>query len=605
MKKFLITLFIIAFLVGGALLGAHIYRANKKNSNPVDVYGVSNWLGNYYDMEQSLSGTIVLSDEQTVYIERDKIINDIHATPGDAVKVGDVLIEYDTTQEQLKLNSMMAELAEQLKLNSMMAELAVTETNLKLANNQLVKLQNITSIPDDSEIPKTPAELALEAAEEELTNASASVNEIQFKIDAIKPVNDDYYKDYIDAVNAYDLVNYKRYIAKKELYEFQGKEMDEEEPTEVATEQSTEGSEEEIVTEATTEELSDESKEAVLSFRYNDLEKACKDAEKAKNEAQDNYNETNDEYQKLLKQMDDAKAVETEAQKKYDEASEAQQKEYEEQLENPTPVYTESELKRAIRLKNEEIKDLKLSIDNQNLAIKRQQKEEIKDLKLSIDNQNLAIKRQQKEISKGTVVAELDGIIQSVDISEESIAGGSPAIVISAEGAYSARVSVDEFSLDEMEIGEEVSILSYDTGSTYYGKVSKKSEAPSNDGYSYYEYTASSYPVTIVIEGGEDLSEGMWVEVTRNSDVSWGEKSNEIVLPLAFCKKEKGSYYVMKREGDRLKKQYISTGKIYWGQYIVVKSGLKPDDFIAFPYAKDAVEGKVCKEADISDLYGY
>ena len=570
MKKFLITLFIIAFLVGGALLGAHIYRTNKKNSNPVDVYGVSNWLGNYYDMEQSLSGTVVLSDEQTVYIERDKIINDIHATPGDAVKIGDVLIEYDTTQEQLKLNSMMA-------------ELAVTETNLKLANNQLVKLQNITPIPDDSEIPKTPAELALEAAEEELTNASASVNEIQYKIETIEPVNKDYYKDYNNALDTYNKVNYKRYIAKKELYEFQGKEMDEEEPSEIPTEQATEDVNGEEVTEATMEELSDEAKEAVLSSRYNDLEISCKDAEKAKNDAQEKYNETNDEYQKLLKQMDDATAVETEAQKKYDEAFEAQQKEYEEQLENPTPVYTESELKRAIRLKNEEIKDLKLSIDNQNLAIKRQ----------------------QKEISKGTVVAELDGIIQSVDISEESIAGGSPAIVISAEGAYSARVSVDEFSLDEMEIGEEVSILSYDTGSTYYGKVSKKSEAPSNDGYSYYEYTASSYPVTIVIEGGEDLSEGMWVEVTRNSDVSWGEKSNEIVLPLAFCKKEKGSYYVMKREGDRLKKQYISTGKIYWGQYIVVKSGLKPDDFIAFPYAKDAVEGKVCKEADISDLYGY
>ncbi len=570
MKKFIITLFIIAFLVGGALLGAHLYRTNKRNSNPVDVYSVSNWLGNYYEMEQSLSGTVVLSDEQTVYIERDKIINDIHATPGDAVKVGDVLIEYDTTQEQLKLNSMMA-------------ELAVTETNLKLANNQLVKLQNITPIPDDSEIPKTPAELALEAAEEELTNASASVNEIQFKIKAIEPVNNDYYKDYNSALDTYNKVNYKRYIAKKELYEFQGKEMDEEEPSEIPTEQATEDVNGEEVTEATTEELSDEAKEAVLSSRYNDLEISCKEAEDAKNDAQEKYNETNDEYQKLLKQMDDATAVETEAQKKRDEAFEAQQKEYEEQLENPTPVYTESELKRAIRLKNEEIKDLKLSIDNQNLAIKRQ----------------------QKEISKGTVVAELDGIIQSVDISEESIAGGSPAIVISAEGAYSARVSVDEFSLDEMQIGDEVTILSYDTGGTYFGKVSKKSEAPSNDGYSYYEYTASSYPVTIVIEGGEDLSEGMWVEVTRDSDVSWGEKSNEIVLPLAFCKKEKGSYYVMKREGDRLKKQYISTGKIYWGQYIVVKSGLKPDDFIAFPYAKDAVEGKVCKEADISDLYGY
>ena len=61
----------------------------------------------------------------------------------------------------------------------------------------------------------------------------------------------------------------------------------------------------------------------------------------------------------------------------------------------------------------------------------------------------------------------------------------------------------------------------------------------------------------------------------------------------------------MKREGDRLKKQYVSTGKIYWGQYIVIKSGLNASDAIAFPYAKDAVEGKVCKEADLSDLYGY
>ena len=574
MKKFLITLFIIAFLVGGALLGAHIYRANKKNSNPVDVYGVSNWLGNYYDMEQSLSGTVVLSDEQTVYIERDKIINDIHATPGDAVKIGDVLIEYDMTQEQLKLNSMMA-------------ELAVTETNLRLANNQLVKLQNITPIPDGSEVPKTQAELNLEKANEELVNANDAVDEIQYKINVIVSADEEYAKEYYRILGTYNEINYKRYEAKKALYDFQGKEMDEEEPTEKPTEEPTEEQNEEgnteVPTEASTEELSDEAKEAVLSDRYSYLEESCKETKDELKRAENLFNETDDEYQDLLKQIESAKSTQAEAQKKYDEASEAQQKEYEEQLENPTPVYTESELKRAIRLKNEDIKDLNLSIANQNLAIKRQ----------------------QKEISKGTVVAELDGIIQSVDISEESIAGGSPAIVISAEGAYSARVSVDEFSLDEMEIGEEVSILSYDTGSTYYGKVSKKSEAPSNDGYSYYEYTASSYPVTIVIEGGEDLSEGMWVEVTRNSDVSWGEKSNEIVLPLAFCKKEKGSYYVMKREGDRLKKQYISTGKIYWGQYIVVKSGLKPDDFIAFPYAKDAVEGKVCKEADISDLYGY
>ena len=93
MKKFLITILILAFLVGGGALGAYIYRSNKRNSNPVNVYSVSNWLGNYYDMETSLSGNIVLSDEQTVYIERDKIIKEIHATPGDAVKVDEFLVD--------------------------------------------------------------------------------------------------------------------------------------------------------------------------------------------------------------------------------------------------------------------------------------------------------------------------------------------------------------------------------------------------------------------------------------------------------------------------------------------------------------------------------
>ena len=572
MKKFLITLFIIAFLVGGALLGAHIYRANKKNSNPVDVYGVSNWLGNYYDMEQSLSGTVVLSDEQTVYIERDKIINDIHATPGDAVKIGDVLIEYDMTQEQLKLNSMMA-------------ELAVTETNLRLANNQLVKLQNITPIPDGSEVPKTEKELAVESAQAELDKAQEAavqpaINEADAEATALERQ---------DVMNSMEKTFYQcrtdRYKTKKAYYEFMGMEMDEEDPDKKENEDPTEENTE-ATTELSTAEMTEKerlTKETELKTRFDVADEAYDKALTDYENASKAYEEAENAYLDAKKKLEDANAAVAAAQKKYDEAFEAQQKEYEEQLENPTPVYTESELKRAIRLKNEDIKDLNLSIANQNLAIKRQ----------------------QNVIAKGTVVSELDGIIQTVDISEESIAGGQPAIVISAEGSYSARVSVDEFSLDEMEIGEEVSILSYDTGSTYYGKVSKKSEAPSNDGYSYYEYTASSYPVTIVIEGGEDLSEGMWVEVTRNSDVSWGEKSNEIVLPLAFCKKEKGSYYVMKREGYRLKKQYISTGKIYWGQYIVVKSGLKPDDFIAFPYAKDAVEGKVCKEADISDLYGY
>lgn len=572
MKKFLITILILAFLVGGGALGAYIYRSNKRNSNPVNVYSVSNWLGNYYDMETSLSGNIVLSDEQTVYIERDKIIKEIHATPGDAVKVGDVLLEYDTTQEQLKLNTMIA-------------ELAVTETNVKLANNQLAKLQGITPIPDDSEIPETEAEKRVREADEALQKAQdeaiqPAIDEADAEATALERAEN--LKD-IEA-DFYELRT-ERYKAKKVWYDFLGKEMDEEDPDKDKTEEPTEENTE-ATTEVSTEELTENDRireETRLKTLFVKADEDYKKASEDYNNATTAFEDAQNKYLEAQKKSEEAQKAVDEAQKKYDEAFEAQQKEYEEQMENPTPVYTESELKRAIRLKNEEIKDLNLSIANQNLAIKRQ----------------------QNIIDKGKVVSELDGTIQICDISEEAISGGQPAIVVSAEGAYSAKVSVDEFSLDEIQIGDEVTILSYDTGNTYFGKVSKKSEAPTNDSYNYYEYTASSYPVTVVIEGGEDLAEGMWVEVTPSSDFAWDAKANEIVLPLALCKKENGGYYVMKRDGDRLKKQYISTGKIYWGQYIVVKSGLNSGDFIAFPYEKDAVEGKVCKEADLSDLYGY
>jgi hypothetical protein len=70
-----------------------------------------------------------------------RFFKEIYASPGDSVKVGDVILEYDSTQESLKLSSMEA-------------QLDVTYTNLKLAENQLAKLNNVTPIEDGAEIPK-------------------------------------------------------------------------------------------------------------------------------------------------------------------------------------------------------------------------------------------------------------------------------------------------------------------------------------------------------------------------------------------------------------------------------------------------------------------
>ena len=56
-------------------------------------------------------------------------------------------------------------------------------------------------------------------------------------------------------------------------------------------------------------------------------------------------------------------------------------------------------------------------------------------------------------------------------------------------------------------------------------------------------------------------------------------------------------------ENDKLKKQNVVTGKLLWGSYYEVKSGLSEEDYIAFPYGKTVVEGADTKESSSSDYY--
>ena len=83
------------------------------------------------------------------------------------------------------------------------------------------------------------------------------------------------------------------------------------------------------------------------------------------------------------------------------------------------------------------------------------------------------------------------------------------------------------------------------------------------------------------------------------------ESSNDFYLPLAFVRKENGSYYIMKETDGKLEKVYIKTGKIQWGSEIEVLGGISGDEYIAFPYSKDAVEGVKTKQSTIAELYGY
>ena len=244
-------------------------------------------------------------------------------------------------------------------------------------------------------------------------------------------------------------------------------------------------------------------------------------------------------------------------------------------------TYTKEELELAIKKKNDEIN----SIQN------------------SIDNQNLSIRKQERKISKGSVVAEADGVVVKVDMSDENIASGFPVIVVSSEGTYSTTVSVGEMDIDSVNIGDEATVYCYDTGEMYMGKVVSIGTSP--NGTTSYPCVQSTYPVKISLSDVEDMVDEAYVEVTINGSAEdfEGGGGDDIMLPLFLTKKDNGGYFVMKEVDGRLKKQYIETGKIYYGSQIVVKSGITSEDYIAFPYEKEAVEGKVTVHKENDDLY--
>ncbi len=233
----------------------------------------------------------------------------------------------------------------------------------------------------------------------------------------------------------------------------------------------------------------------------------------------------------------------------------------------------------------------------------RDQKNKINDAKLKVDNQNLSVRKNEKNVDDATVKAKINGVITMINTSADNISAGKPIVSIKSDGSFSAVVNVDEFHLDAMKIGDSVTVTSYDTGNTYSGTVTNVSTTPIDDDSSGYTNSATSsyYPVTISIDGSQDLKEGAYVSVQSNGTVN-ADLSNEVVLPLFMVKKEKNSYFTYKEDGGKLKKVFLNTGKIYYGQMIEVKSGITADDKIAFPYDKNAKEGRSCVDGQLSDL---
>ena len=69
--------------------------------------------------------------------------------------------------------------------------------------------------------------------------------------------------------------------------------------------------------------------------------------------------------------------------------------------------------------------------------------------------------------------------------------------------------------------------------------------------------------------------------------------SDAIYLSKAYIRSDDGGRYILKAgEDKRVHKTYIQTGKTVYNEYLEIKGDvLTADDYIAFPYGAQAIDG--------------
>ena len=232
----------------------------------------------------------------------------------------------------------------------------------------------------------------------------------------------------------------------------------------------------------------------------------------------------------------------------------------------------------------------------------QEKKTEITNLELDYKEALLKEEQIKKELENLTVRSSVNGVVKKVgDPTVESV-DGSALIVVSSESGFYLKGTITEHQLGKVEVGQLVDVMSWDTGNSYTATITEIYPYPvKGEQYSYGNPNVSNYPFVAYIEEANDLKNNMYVSVTVQEAV---ENPNAMYVDMAYIGDENGRKFVYKADENlRLKKEYVQTGKVLWGSYIEVISGLTQEDQIAFPYTKNIKDGVKAKEQ--TDMWGY
>ena len=231
--------------------------------------------------------------------------------------------------------------------------------------------------------------------------------------------------------------------------------------------------------------------------------------------------------------------------------------------------------------------------------------QEVKEKEVNLRLAKLSLDKKIKELGDGNVYAEFDGTVKAVRNADEAYNNSEAVIELSGGGGYYVTGTLSEMELGSVKVGDTVSISSWMTGAACEGTIVSIDDYPTTSGNSWGDgnRNVSYYPFKVFVEEDASLQANDYVDI-QYQKAGTQEQGSSLYLQSWFIRTDNGKSYVMARNEDgRLEQRWVQTGRDLWGSYTQIRGGLTTDDYLAFPYGRDVVEGARTVEAAADELY--
>lgn len=232
----------------------------------------------------------------------------------------------------------------------------------------------------------------------------------------------------------------------------------------------------------------------------------------------------------------------------------------------------------------------------------------VKEQEVNLKVAKLKLDKKLAELGDGNVYAEFDGTVKAVRNPDEAYNNSEAVVELSGGGGYYVTGTLSEMDLGSVQVGDSVSISSWMTGAACEGTIVSIDDYPTSNGNNWGDGNSnvSYYPFKVFVTEDANLQPNDYVDIQYQKVSAQQQAGSSLYLQSMFIREDNGKSYVMARGDDgRLEQRWVQTGRDLWGSYTQIRGGLTIDDYVAFPYGRDVVEGAHTQEATTDQLYNY